>query len=179
MATQITENAVTALPRGTWNLDPAASHVGFDVRHMWGLATVHGHFAEFHGTLVSREQDIAGELSIDVASVNTKNPIRDNHLRSKHFFDAKRHPQITFTTAAVTDGSDGVTIAGDLRIGPKQVRLQLPVTVEDRGERIVLRAAIAVPREDAGLAFSPMGMIRGDAQLTIALELVRADGDAQ
>jgi polyisoprenoid-binding protein YceI len=177
MATQITENVVTGIPQGMWNVDPAASRVGFDVRHMWGLATVHGRFADLRGTLVSRKQEIEGELSIDAASVKTKNPIRDNHLRSKDFFDVERHPLITFTTVGVTDRNDGVTIAGDLRIGPKQVRLQLPVTVEDRGERIVLRSAIAVPRKDVGLAWNVMGTIRGDAQLTMALELLRADAD--
>jgi polyisoprenoid-binding protein YceI len=80
MSAEIVENVVTALPLGTWHVNAAKSRIGFDARHLWGLATVHGRFDSFRGTLVSQEHGVGGELSIDAASVETKNAKRDKHL---------------------------------------------------------------------------------------------------
>jgi polyisoprenoid-binding protein YceI len=175
MSSEIVEHVVTAFPVGVWRVDPAKSRVGFDVRHLWGLATVRGRFDEFRGTLVSEEHGLGGELSIDAASINTKNRRRDEHLRSAAFFDVERYPEIKFTTAAVTDRRKGLTISGDLRIGANQLRLQLPVTVEDRGDRVVLRSATAIARDHAGLAWNVAGMIGRRAKFAVELELVRVD----
>jgi polyisoprenoid-binding protein YceI len=175
MSIERLESAATALPLGVWRVDPATSRVGFDVRHMWGLGTVRGEFEQFRGTLVSQEEGASGHLSIEAASLTTNNAKRDEHLRSADFFDVERHPDITFTEVAVSDHEEGVTVVGELRIRDVGLRLELPTTVEDRGDRIVLRTATAFAREDAGLAWNKAGMIRGDAKVALELELVRED----
>src|ERR1700753_542199 len=92
-----------AIPTATYNVDPAHSNVGFEVRHM-GIATVRGSFRKVTGTV-----DGSGPLtlsgSVEVASVDTGDANRDGHLQSPDFFDAAQFPEITFTsTAAETKG---------------------------------------------------------------------------
>ena len=75
---------------GRWQLDPQRSSVEFRAGHVWGLASVIGHFDDFEGRL-DLKADPAIELMINAASVQTGNPKRDRHLRSGDFFDADHH----------------------------------------------------------------------------------------
>jgi polyisoprenoid-binding protein YceI len=87
----------TLIPTGTWNIDPAHSKVGFAVKHM-GIATVRGEFKEFEGTITVGDDLSTAQASgtIKVASVDTNEPQRDEHLRSPDFFDAATYPELTF-----------------------------------------------------------------------------------
>jgi polyisoprenoid-binding protein YceI len=101
-----------------WHVDPVHSHVGFSVRHMM-VTTVRGSFATFRGELELDPEDftksrITGD--IEVASVETRNGDRDNHLRSAEFFDAAAHPKITFASTQIERTEDGYRVHGDLTI---------------------------------------------------------------
>jgi polyisoprenoid-binding protein YceI len=78
---------------GSWQLDPGRSRVEFRARHFWGLMTVTGHFDEFHGRL-DLSEDPAIKLTIEAASLQTGHRKRDEHLRSRDFFDADKHPRV-------------------------------------------------------------------------------------
>jgi polyisoprenoid-binding protein YceI len=173
MTTQTAPITDAVVPEGTWHVDPAAGNVGFEVRTMWGLAKVRGTFARYHGTLVAQPQGTGGVLVIEGESLNTDNDKRDGHLRSGDFFDIDHHPEIVFTTNAITARGDDLTISGDLRIGRKSVRLHLPVDVERRNGRLRLQTTTSVTRASAGLHWNKLGMIRGDAKLALDLELTR------
>src|SRR3954468_12813182 len=93
-----TEQGIVKVPAGAWKVDPAHSSVGFEVKHMM-IATVRGRFSSFDGRLEAAEDDPShsrAEGRVDVASIDTGNADRDNHLRSADFFDAERYPRITF-----------------------------------------------------------------------------------
>ena len=77
-----------ALESTRWRLDPTRSHVEFHTPTLWGLMTVKGRFERYHGTLDLRQQP-AIELTIEAASLDTNNNIRDKHLRSGDFFDVE------------------------------------------------------------------------------------------
>jgi polyisoprenoid-binding protein YceI len=161
------------LPVGTWHADRRQSRVGFAVKTMWGLVTVRGGFGSFDGTLEIAPGSASAELTIDVASLDTGNAKRDEHLRSADFFDAEAHPHVVFEATAITprDGG-GLAIAGDLTVGRRKLRLQLPVEIVRRDQgRLRLSTETSVTREQAGMTWNKLGMIRGDARLTVELEL--------
>ena len=102
---------------GTWVLDPSHSEVTFSVRHMM-ISKVRGSFDIKNATLTAPENplDATVEASVDVASVDTKDEGRDNHLRSADFFDVENFPTMEFvsTGARVEDGD--FFVDGDLTI---------------------------------------------------------------
>jgi len=98
-----TVSSSTAVPAGTWAVDPAHSNVGFAVKHM-GLATVRGIFTEFDGFIEIGEDlstaRASGRVSVD--SLDTNQPQRDAHLRSPDFFDVAQYPELRFSATIPT-----------------------------------------------------------------------------
>src|SRR3954462_553783 len=89
---------------GAWRLDPTRSSVEFHVRHFYGLMTVKGEFADYDGTL-NLGATPAVELTLQAASLDTKQAKRDEHLRSKDFFAVENNPQVRFISdSAELDG---------------------------------------------------------------------------
>lgn len=90
------------IPTGTWRVDAAHSSVRFSVKHM-GIANVRGKFGEFAGTLEMKESlaDCRAFGTVKVASIDTAEPQRDDHLRSADFFNAEEFPEITFESTHV------------------------------------------------------------------------------
>ena len=92
----------TAIPTGTWTIDPVHSKVGFAVKHM-GVATVRGEFREFEGTIEFGEDLDSSRVygTVKSASVYTGQEQRDEHLRSADFFDAGTHPELRFESTRI------------------------------------------------------------------------------
>ena len=121
----------TAVPTGTWNIDPKHSKVGFSVKHL-GIANVRGEFEEFAGKLeVNEDGQIVASGTVETTSVNTNETDRDNHLRSADFFDVEQYPQITYTSTSITAiDEDTFEIVGDLSLHgiTKPITLKAEVT---------------------------------------------------
>ena len=108
----------TAAPaRTVWTIDPSHSVVEFAVKHMM-FATVKGRFATFSGEIVATPEDpTEGEVyvTIDADSVDTRDPKRDEHLRSTDFFGVGEHPQIVFRGTRVEhEAGPGFKVHGEL-----------------------------------------------------------------
>ncbi len=118
----------------SWTLDTVHTHVGFSVKHMM-VTTVRGQFKSYRGKVELDSKDFtrsqfSGE--IDVASIDTNNSDRDNHLRANDFFDAPNHPTIKFVSTAIEAKSDGeFVVHGDLTI--RGVTKNVPLEVEFHG----------------------------------------------
>jgi polyisoprenoid-binding protein YceI len=171
----------------TWTIDPAHTGVEFAVRHMM-ISTVKGRFADVKGHLVSNSPTVADgtlEVEIAVASIDTREPQRDAHLRSADFFDAESHPTITFRSRRVEPRRNGeFTLVGDLTIRGTTHEVALTVTPEGRvkdpwgNERVGFSATTKIRRSDFGLTWNQLletgGVAVGDEiKISIDVELVR------
>ena len=106
------------MPQTTYQIDSAHSAAHFSVRHMM-IANVRGEFTKVTGKFTYDPQnptDSTIEAVIDVASLHTNDPDRDQHLKSPEFFDADRFPQITFRSKSVAPDDGELIVHGDLTI---------------------------------------------------------------
>ncbi len=172
-----------------WAIDPAHSSIEFAVKHMV-ITTVRGTFGTFEADLQVDEADLArsrATFRIDAASIDTRQPDRDNHLRSADFFDVANHPTITFTTTAIErTGSGTYRITGDLTIRG----VTRPVTFEAEAHgpaknpfgKTVVAVSVSgkINRKDWGLTWNaPLeagGLLVGDeVRINADFELVKND----
>jgi polyisoprenoid-binding protein YceI len=102
---------------GTWTLDPSHSEVQFSVRHMM-ISKVRGTFGVKSATLTAPENPLEAtvEATVDVASIDTKDEGRDNHLRSADFFDVETYPTMEFRSTGVRIENGDFLVDGDLTI---------------------------------------------------------------
>jgi polyisoprenoid-binding protein YceI len=171
---------------GSYALDQSHSHVSFSARHLM-VTKVRGRFPVSAGRLVIDEdpQQSSVEATIDVASVESGDPKRDEHLRSADFFDAAAYPTVTFRSTSVDDHGNGeFTLVGDLTVRDTT----RPVTLHGEylgsqaspwgDTRVGFTAETEVNRKDWGLewnvALEAGGVLVGDkVKLTIDAEWVK------
>ena len=183
ITTAVTAPAGTTAAQTTWTIDPAHSHVEFAVRHLM-ISTVKGRFGVVTGTLKTDETDPAkGEVdvSIDAASIDTREAQRDAHLKSADFFHVEQFPAITFrgSRIAAVDG-DRFKLTGDLSMHGVTREVTLDVTSEGRGrdpwggERAGFSATTKIKRSDFGLTWNQVletgGIAVGD-EIKISLDI--------
>ena len=172
----------------TYSLDPAHTSAQFSVRHMM-ISNVRGAFGKVTGSLVYDPDDPAAshvEAAIDVASINTNEPQRDNHLRSADFFDVAHFPAITFTSRIVEHPEeDEWKVSGDLTIRgvtrPVVLRVEslTPEVKDPFGNlRMGLSASTKIKRSDFGLTYNAAletgGVLIGDdVKIVIDVSAIR------
>ena len=168
-----------ALPAGSWNSDPVHSDIGFSIEYMAG--TFHGTFSRFSAELV--DGVLRGEA--DVASIQVKDPNLEAHLQSPEFFDAERHPKLTFASREISRSGDEVTIEGDITIKghtePATIRGTIADPIQDPfgNERFGLRLETVIDRTRFGVTWNnplPTGepALANDVTITAELQLVKA-----
>lgn len=174
--------------KAKWVIEPTHTLVEFTVRHMM-IANVKGRFSGVEGELVGDPNDLTDatiNVSIDVATVDTRVADRDNHLRSADFFDVEKHPKMTFKSTKITRTGDGeYTVTGDLTIRGVTRPIDLQVKFEGAGkdpwgnQRAGFSATGKLNRKDFGLTWNTVletgGMLVGDeVKIHIEAELVKA-----
>ncbi|MCO5934832.1 YceI family protein [Mucilaginibacter sp. RB4R14] len=116
-----------------WVLDSMHSEVQFKLKH-YVISTVTGYFKTFEGALETENEDFSGaivELSLDVNSIDTTQPQRDEHLKSAEFFDAASFPKISFKSTSFTKDGDDYKLVGELTI--KDVSKPVTFAIEHGG----------------------------------------------
>jgi polyisoprenoid-binding protein YceI len=152
--------ATTPLPTGTWRVDPVHSSVEFQVKHL-GIATVKGQFTEFEGTLEIGADGARASGSVEVASVDTREPQRDAHLRSADFFEVESFPRIEFASTAIRPlDEDEFEIDADLTIHGVTQPVTLKAVFEGAetdpqgNERVGVSASAQINRSQFGIKFN-------------------------
>jgi polyisoprenoid-binding protein YceI len=151
----------TVLPTGTWTVDPAHSNIEFSVKHL-GIATVRGAFNDFEGAFeVGEDGSAHARGTVQVASIDTNEDQRDDHLRSEDFFHAEVHPELSFESTEIRPlGEDGFLIHGELTM--RGVTRPIAVEAEVQGteidpwgnERVALEARGQLNRGEWGLTWN-------------------------
>lgn len=102
---------------GTWKADPADSKIAFSVRQVL-VTTVRGRFTDHDVTIVTGEDPLRSSVAvtIDLASVDTGNPKRDDHISSATFLDAAKHPTMSYRSTGIRHADDGWVVDGELTL---------------------------------------------------------------
>ena len=165
-----------------WNIDVVHSTVGFTVRHLM-VSKVHGYFTKWNGTLAFDDQNPSAshaEAQIEVASVDTREPQRDGHLRTGDFFEAEKFPHMTFKSTKVERAGDKFKVTGDLTLRGVTKPVVLDVEYGGRskhpqmGERVGFSASTTINRKDFGVNYNQVleaGGIAISEKVEIHLEI--------
>ncbi len=168
---------------GTYAIDASHSQIGFGARHAM-VTKVRGQFNDFVGTGFFDAENPSNskvEITIQVASINTRNADRDAHLRTNDFFAVEEFPTITFKSTEVSKSSDSsYTVTGDLTIKAttKSITFDLDFTGEAidpwGNQRIGLEGSTSINRKDYGVewnaALETGGVLVGE-KVTLEFEI--------
>ena len=168
---------------GDYTFDTAHSRLGFVARHAM-VTKVRGSFNEFEGSAKIDGENPANSsvaLTIQVASVDTRNEQRDGHLRTNDFLDIEKFPTITFTSTEIKHlGGDDFEVTGDLTI--KDVTKQVTLPLEFQGtatdpfgnQRIGFEGSTTIVRSDFGVNYNAVletgGVLVSD-KITLEFEI--------
>jgi polyisoprenoid-binding protein YceI len=165
-----------------YKVDPDHSGVAFSIRHF--VSNVPGRFRDFDGS-IRYDKLSPGISSVEftarVASIDTGNNDRDEHLRSADFFDAQKFPTVTFTSSEVKAvDADTLEVTGDLTMHGVTKRITIPVEVlgtvkTPNGEKAGFQALFTVNRKDFGITWNRVldagGTVLGeDVKIDVEIE---------
>lgn len=167
----------------TWQIDSSHSLAEFGVKHMM-FTTVKGRFAGLSGQIVTDAENPAlgtVEVEIDVASIDTRDQGRDEHLRSDDFFAVATYPSLSFRSTRVEPGQNGnFRVFGDLTIRGVTNEVTLDATYNGRGttpwgyDVASYTATTEINRKEYGLTWNAAlesgGLLVGDT-VKILLEI--------
>ena len=170
----------TAVPAGTWGLDPVHSSIGFAITHNTVL-TFRGTFAEYDAKLV----DGRLEGSAKVASVVVDDENLAGHLQTPDFFDAEQFPVLRFSSSAISREGEQLSLEGELTIKGVTAPVELtgtisgPVTDAYGNERVGLDLETTINRHDFDVSWNaelPNGasILDDEVVITADLALVQA-----
>ena len=170
-------------PPVTWRIDQSHSDISFRIRHL--VSRVRGTFNDWSGTIVADPQNLAGgsvQVEIKTASIDTNNERRDTHLRSADFFDAEKHPTITFRSTRVQTRGRRITVTGNLTMHgitrPVVLTGEAAAPAGAAGKRrIGFEATTTINRKDFDVTWNRAaeggGVVLGDeVEITINIEAV-------
>ncbi len=171
----------------SWQVDPAHTQINFSVRHMM-ISRVRGQFEKFSGSVALDEANPANtrvDFQIETASINTREPQRDGHLRSPDFFNVEAYPYMTFQSKRVEILDDShARLTGDLTI--RNIRREVTLEVEYSGRArspwgtvsVGFTASAKINRKDWELTWNQAletggVLVSDEVDISIELELVQ------
>jgi polyisoprenoid-binding protein YceI len=186
MSISPTTTGTEQLPAGTWTIDPGHTTVGFVARHMM-VSKVRGHFDDFDAEIEIGDDPLQSRLSavVQMASIDTGNADRDNHLRTNDFFDIEHYPTMSLRSTGFERSGDDFVMRADLTIRgvtrPVDFDLEFGGANQDPwgGTRAGFTATTTINRKDFGIewntALETGGVLVGDkVQIELDVQLVRA-----
>jgi polyisoprenoid-binding protein YceI len=181
LAPRAEAGAIPGYRVGTWKVDPVHSEIAFSARHLM-ISRIRGRFTQYDVTIMTSENPLASSVSatIELASVDTGNELRDNHLRSADYFDVENHPAMSYQSTGIRRTRDGWAIDGALTLHGITRHVSLAVEANGfapdpfGGQRAGFSATAQLSRRDFGIDLTvPLdggGVAVGD-KVSISLEI--------
>lgn len=181
--------ALAAAEPVTYKVDADHSGVGFSIRHF--VSNVSGRFRDFDGVIKYDKANPAAssvEFTVKAASIDTANNDRDEHLRSKDFFDVQKFPTLTFTsTKVVAKDANTLDVTGNLTMHGVTKPITIPVSLlgtvkTPKGEKAGFETNFKVDRKEYGINWNNVmdsGPVLGDdVKVNIEIEANRQEAGA-
>ena len=168
-----------------WSIDENHTSISFEVNHFF--TPVAGSFKKFDGKLNFDSDNLAGSnasFTVEVASVETDNEKRNNHLLTGDFFDAKKFPEMNFASTSFSKDGDNIILNGKLTIRDITKEVSVPVKVLGIGEHpmkkgkliTAMRAEFAINRNDYGVgtgSWAATAVVGDEVNISVLLEAIR------
>jgi polyisoprenoid-binding protein YceI len=176
--TMNTAPATAAIPgyvAGTWKADPAHSEIAFSVRFLV-ISKTRGRITTHDVTLVTDKDPLRSSVTatIDLASIDTGNEKRDNHLHAAEYLDVDTYPTMSYRSTGIRQTLDGWAVDGELTLHgvTRQVPLTLKVNAfssdQRDGQRASFSATAEINRRDFGI---DAGGVALSNKVSISLEI--------
>lgn len=164
-----------------FQIDKAHSSANFSVKHML-VSTVRGRFSDVSGTIHYDPADISKSsvtAVIRAASITTDNERRDSDLRSDHFFDVEKFPELKFQSTKVEKRGDQLVAIGNLTIKDVTKQVEIPFTLNEaevRGKkRIGVDGSLTINRFDYNVSYDPSGtVVSKEVKIDLNVEAAQA-----
>lgn len=172
--------ALTAQAAETYKIDPVHSSVLFSIKHL-GVTDFYAGFNEITGTVTFDSADPSKssvELTVPVESLDSRNPKRDQHLKSPDFFNAKQFPALTFKSTKVEGSGDVYRVSGNFTLHgvTKPLTVEFKRGPEGKGAEGEIRGGgetrFTIKRSDYGMTFMA-GALGDDVNIVVSLEGVK------
>jgi len=180
LVTFLCSAALTAQGADTFKIDPVHSSVIFSIKHL-GVTDFYAVFKEISGTVTFDKADPAKssvELTVPVESVDSRNPKRDQHLKSPDFFNAKQFPTLSFKSKKVEASGETYKVSGDFTLHgvTKPITIEFKKGAEGKGMEGEVRGGgetrFTIKRSDYGMTFMP-GALGDDVNIIVSIEGVK------
>lgn len=168
------------IPSGTYGVDTMHTQLGFAVTHL-GIALVRGTFDRFGGFLTVGDalDDTAINFEAEMASINSGNAMRDEHMHGADFFDVANHPQMQFVSTSVVDSGDGYELNGNLTIKGTTLPVTFKTTFNgaavfpvDQSTHFGFTASGRISRSAFGVSYG-VPMVSDDVDLVLSAQFVQ------
>lgn len=169
----------------SWNFDGSHSSVGFAIKHL-AVSTVRGEFDKLDAKLSGdpkKPTSLSAEVTIQVASVNTKSEKRDEHLRGPDFFDAAKFATIAFKSEKVEVKAGKTIMIGTLTMHGVSKKVEIPFELSGpiadpwKNTRVGLEGSFTINRQDYGVA-GGVPVVGDEVKVEISTEFTQAPAAA-
>jgi polyisoprenoid-binding protein YceI len=169
---------------GNYAIDPLHTQIGFSITHL-GITPVRGIFTGYSGTLEVGDSAASSSLAvaIDLSTVASGHPMRDEHLQGPDYFDTAGDGTMTFRSTAISGSGDDWTIDGNLSLKGETHPIRLTAKLSgkavfpmDQKERIGFVASGTLDRKKYNVGGGIPGfVISDDVEVNLAVQLVASD----
>ena len=169
----------------TWNIDNNHTSISFEATHFF--TPVAGSFKDFDGNLNFDPENLessSADFTVQIASVENDNEKRNGHLQSEDFFDAKKYPEMKFTSSSFAKNGEDYTIIGNLTIRDITKEISVPVKMLGIGDHpmkkgklnTAMRAEFSLNRNDYEVgsgSWTATAVVGDEVKVSVLLEANR------